>query len=194
MVLLSKYTFDAILFYFVLEITAVKCLPLLSAHWQRRLRKMFLIRRIISCGKATISWQMASFNCSIDRGRWVHTFDFRYPLSKKSSDRAGQPINAIKWPGNISLKIPIDNPDVWALSPSCWSQTLFLSSSSSNLGLRKEYSNTQYRSVTVKFSSSKSRTQNAKFCHRTRDNYARDVRATHEGWFGTCIRNFAFPR
>ena len=62
---------------------------------------------------------------------------------------AGQPMsprNEIKWLGNISLKIPIAHREVWAVSPSCWNQTLSLSSSSFNLGLRKVSSIAQYRS------------------------------------------------
>ena len=69
-VLFSKCTCDAILFYFILKITSVKCLPLLSAHLRRRLQKLCIIQRIISCQMEIISWQMASFNCSSDPGQF----------------------------------------------------------------------------------------------------------------------------
>ena len=113
-----------------------------------------------------ISWRVASLGCSIDRGRLLYTFDLRYSQRQKShwfksGEREGQPMsprNEIKWPGNISLKIPIARREVWAVAPSCWNQTLSISWSILNFGLKKVSSISQYRSeftVTVMLSSSK---------------------------------------
>jgi hypothetical protein len=68
---------------------------------------------------------------------------------------------ATRCPGNISLWIPSERPDVWAVAPSCWNHTLsapYSSKKSSNLGRRKFSSIAQYRSeatFTVASSSSK---------------------------------------
>ena len=73
--------------------------------------------KVVSNSTDHFMWNGNNFltkgNCSIDRGRWVYTFDLGYPQRNKitrSDDRASQPIsphNEVKWPWKISLKIPI---------------------------------------------------------------------------------------
>ena len=78
-------------------------------------------RQVISCGMAVIFWRTASLSCSIDWGQLLHIFDLRYPQRKKShgfksGEQAGQPMsprNEMKWPANISLKIPIAHREVY---------------------------------------------------------------------------------
>jgi hypothetical protein len=72
-------------------------------------------------------------------------------------------------PGNIYLRIPSEQRDVWAVAPSCWNHPFpapCSSKTSFNLGRRKFSSIAQYRSevtVTVTLSSSKKvRTQHTK--------------------------------
>ena len=96
----------------------------------------------------------------------MYTFDLRYPQRKKSHgfksgewmDQLMSPRNEIKWPGNISLKIPIARWKVWAVAQSCWNQALSVLWSIFNFGLRIVFSISQYRSeftVTVRSSSKK---------------------------------------
>ena len=132
---------------------------------RRRSRNLSISRRIISCGMEVISWRIASLRCLIDWRRLLYFWHEISPEKKlqgfKSGERAGQPMsprNEIKWPGNISLKIPIARRKVWAVALSCWSQTLSISWSVFNFGLRKISSISRYRSeftVTVTLSSSK---------------------------------------
>ena len=120
MVLFFKCIYDAILFYFVLRITSVKCLPLLSTHWWRRSRKLSITWRIISHGMKTIFWQMGSFNFSIDRGRWGYIFDFRYSHIKVIKPNYSWPVIRLEVfshfrPGasHISLLIRKTQPRGW---------------------------------------------------------------------------------
>ena len=62
----------------VLKIKSVKWDPLLSTQFWRRSRKLFITRRVISCGMAVVSWRIASLSCSIDCGWLLYTFDLRY--------------------------------------------------------------------------------------------------------------------
>ena len=92
---------------------------------------------------------------------WLEVSSEQKSQGFKSADRADQPVppcNEIKWPGNISLKIPIVRREVWAVAPSCWNQTLSISWSTFNFGMRNVSSISQYRSeftVTVTLSSLK---------------------------------------
>lgn len=157
----------AILFPFVLTITSVKVLLLLSTHYWWRPRMLSIIWWIISCGEwqqFLDKWHLLIFR--LIEGEKCIPLILGIPIEKKSHTDSNQMIRRTSrylhamrsndWGTSPSLKIPIERLEVWAVASSCWTQTLFLLSSSSSLGFTKVSGNVQYRSeltVTVTLSS-----------------------------------------
>ena len=160
-------------------------MPLLSAHCWRRSRKLSITWWVISCGMAAISWRMVYFNCSIDRGLRVYTFDFKYPHKKSHGFKSGDRPTDItaQWDQMTGEHHPQNRHRTFRsvgccpilLKPNIVSIVKFTKS-----GLRKVSSNTQYRSVNshCNIVFQKERTQNDKFCYRTPCGYTRTMQGT----------------